>query len=84
MIYQEKVILILYYLYASFNPPKYLVFFKAKDADALTAAFNEYSAKALNRAKRPSILKQLRTIAAKVAELPSKVVNRDKKRELDR
>lgn len=69
---------------ASVDPPKYLVFFKAKDADALTAAFNEYSAKALNREKRPSVLKQLRTIAAKIAELPGKVVNRDKKRELDR
>ncbi|ERL22974.1 hypothetical protein HMPREF1986_00150 [Oribacterium sp. oral taxon 078 str. F0263] len=65
-------------------PPKYLVFFKAKDADALTAAFNEYSAKALQKSKRPSVLKQLRAIAAKVAELPGKVVNHDKKRELDR
>ena len=69
---------------ASVDPPKYLVFFKAKDADALTAAFNEYSAKALTREKRPSALKQLRTIASKIAELPGKVVNRDKKRELDR
>ena len=43
-----------------------------------------YSAKALNREKRPSVLKQLRTLAAKIAELPGKVVNRDKKRELDR
>ena len=25
------------------TPPKWMVFFKAKDADALTAAFNEYS-----------------------------------------
>lgn len=69
---------------ASVQPPKYLVFFKAKDADALTAAFNEYSAKALHKSERPSVLKQLRTIAAKIAELPGKVVNRDKKRELDR
>ena len=68
----------------STHPPKYLVFFKAKDADALTAAFNEYSAKALQKAERPSVLKQLREIAAKVAELPGKTINRDKKRELDR
>jgi hypothetical protein len=54
---------------ASVDPPKYLVFFKAK---------------ALNKEKRPSVLKQLRTIAAKITELPGKVVNRDKKRELDR
>ena len=69
---------------ASVHPPKYLVFFKAKDADALTAAFNEYSAKALKKSERPSVLKQLRQIAAKIAELPGRVVNRDKKRELDR
>ena len=69
---------------ASVDPPKYLVFFKEKDADAMTAAFNEYSAKTLARSKKPSVLKQLRSIAAKVAELPGKVVNRDKKRELDR
>lgn len=35
--------------------PKYLVFFKARDADALTAAFTEYSGKkAKNRENRPS------------------------------
>ena len=68
----------------SVDPPKYLVFFKAKDADAMTAAFKEYSAKIMNRSRRPSVLKQLRTIAAKIAELPGKVVNRDKKREFDR
>lgn len=27
----------------SSNPPKYLVFFKARDADAVTAAFQEYT-----------------------------------------
>ena len=30
--------------------PKYLVFFKARDADALTAAFREYTAKEVKRA----------------------------------
>jgi len=44
----------------STTPPKWLVFFKAKDADALTAAFSEYSAKTLKRtAARPSLLAQL-------------------------
>ena len=65
-------------------PPKYLVFFKARDADALTAAFNEYSAKIMNRSRKPSVLKQLRSIAAKIAELPGRVVNRDKQREQSR
>lgn len=43
------------------QPPRYLVFFKSKDADALTAAFREYSGKVVkNQAKnKPSIYKQL-------------------------
>jgi len=44
----------------SVSPPKWLVFFKSKDADALTAAFSEYTAKTLKRtAARPSLLAQL-------------------------
>lgn len=39
---------------------KYLVFFRAKDADVLDAAFAEYTAKTLNRdRKRPSLKKSL-------------------------
>lgn len=39
---------------------KYLVFFKARDADALNAAFAEYTAKTLNRQRgKPSLKKQL-------------------------
>jgi len=39
---------------------RYLVFFKARDADALTAAFREYTAKTLGRGKgKPSVMAQL-------------------------
>lgn len=40
---------------------RYLVFFKAKDADALNAAFAEYTAKTLHRKapEKPSLLSQL-------------------------
>ena len=69
---------------SSVDPPKYLVFFKAKDADAMTAAFNEYSQKALRKEERPSVLDQLRKFKELVAALPGKVINREKKRELDR
>ena len=44
----------------SCHPPKHLVFFKARDADALTAAFTEYSSKKVKKAERPSVLKRLR------------------------
>lgn len=36
--------------------PKYLVFFKARDGDALTAAFKEYTAKTERKKERPSVL----------------------------
>ena len=37
------------------TPPRYLVFFKGRDADALTAAFKEFSAKKLTQEQKPSI-----------------------------
>jgi hypothetical protein len=41
--------------------PKYLIFFKGRDADALTAAFKEYSAKEIRKeSERPSIVAKLR------------------------
>ena len=41
---------------------RYLVFFKGRDADALTAAFKEFSAKKLTQEKKPSIRKLLSTL----------------------
>ena len=41
------------------SPPRYLVFFKGRDADVLTAAFKEFSAKKLTQEKKPSIRKLL-------------------------
>ena len=65
----------------SVSPPKYLVFFKARDADALTAAFNEYSVKQMNRSQKPSVLKQLSRFKELAAGIPAKV--RQKKLERD-
>mgnify|MGYP000587563345 FL=1 len=65
--------------------PKYLVFFKARDADALTAAFKEYTAKEVRRASkdRPSVLEQLRALKAKLLTLtPDKSRSKDKRLEL--
>lgn len=42
------------------SPPKYLVFFKARDQDALVAAFEEYSASKIRKATKPSILQELK------------------------
>ena len=69
---------------ASERPAKYLVFFKARDADAMTAAFNEYSQKVLRREERPSVLAQLRKFKELVAAVPGKVLHREKQREQSR
>lgn len=42
------------------DPPKWTVYFKANQADALTAAFREYTKKDLEQENRPSLLSQLR------------------------
>ena len=41
------------------NPPRYLVFFKGRDADVMEAAFKEYMAKNLQKEKKPSVKKAL-------------------------
>ena len=64
--------------------PKYLVFFKARDADAMTAAFNAYSAEVLAKSKRPSTLSKLHKLIDAVKSIPTKVTSRDKQREHSR
>ena len=63
------------------TPPRYLVFFKGRDADALTAAFKEFSAKKLTQDRKPSIRKLLSTLKeatqGKNAER-AKVKNKDR------
>ena len=46
------------------TPPRYLVFFKGRDADALTAAFKEFSAKKLNKEQKPSSRNDTQTVIA--------------------
>ena len=57
----------------SCTPPRYMVYFKAQDTDALNAAFKEYSASVLDKTKRPSVLAKLHDLAQSVANLPDKV-----------
>ena len=68
----------------STSPPKYLIFFKGRDADALTAAFSEYTQKKVkkaDRSERPSVLAKL----AQFKELlKNTVVDRSRRKELER
>lgn len=52
----------------STQPPRYLVFFKGRDADVLTAAFKEFSAKSLDREKKPYIRKLLSQMQEKAKQ----------------
>ena len=64
-----------------FSPPRYLVFFKARDADALTAAFKEFSAKKLSQEQKPSIRKMLAAFRDKAKQLNA---NREKVKKKER
>ena len=62
------------------TPPRYLVFFKGRDADVLTAAFREFSKKKLDKERKPSVRRDLaekKTEAAQTAK-------RDKVKNMDR
>ena len=63
------------------DAPRYLVFFKARDADALTAAFKEFSAKKLSREQKPSIRKALAAFRDKAKQLNA---NREKVKKKER
>lgn len=67
----------------SVSPPKYMVFFKGRDADALTAAFEEYSNKTLRKKERPSVIDKLRSFTPLAKGIDkAKVRNKDKGLEL--
>ncbi|MBQ6406615.1 MAG: PcfB family protein [Butyrivibrio sp.] len=57
------------------NPPKFTVFFKAKDMDAITAVVKDYTAKIVKQQnkEKPSVLKELKQIKDYIAKLPRKV-----------
>ena len=60
--------------------PKYLVFFKARDGDALTAAFKEYTAKTERKKERLSVLQTLRRLKEQAATIDTPKV---RKKEID-
>ena len=58
------------------EPPKYLVFFKAKNNDVLTMAFKEFAANELTKSKKTPIKEKLRNVAEQV-----KTKNKERSRE---
>ena len=65
----------------STDPPRYLVFFRAKDTDVMTAAFKEYTTGSLEKEKKkPSLLKRLRKVMEHSAEHREREKVKDKDR----
>ena len=61
------------------DKPKYVIFFKARDSDALKQAFTEYADKVTTQKERkPSVLQKLRDY---VAVVQSKVLERSNDRQ---
>lgn len=66
------------------DPPVYTVFFKARDADAITQILKEYSAKQFknkDHEKRPSVLKKLKKYVEIVSRSPRKDKEKNKEHE---
>ena len=59
------------------DDPKFLVFFKARDNDAITAMLSEMTEKRMKREERPSVLKLLKKLKEMVAARDP-VRNKDK------
>lgn len=64
----------------SISPPRYFVFFKAKDVDIMTAAFKEYTGKALEKAKKPSVRQKLSLAQERVAKHREREKTKQKER----
>lgn len=59
------------YAFHKTGPGQYLLFFKADQADAITAAFSKYTEKTMGRSQeKPSILGQLRQLVKELAAKP--------------
>ena len=62
----------------SADTPRFLVFFKGRDADAISAAFKEFLSTKERKSERPSLLQKLRELA------PIPGAQKERRKELDR
>ena len=65
------------------TPIKYTVFFKARDADAITQVLSEYAAKQVKKKtiSKPSVLQKLKKFKDLVASIPKKAKEKRKEQE---
>ncbi len=69
----------------SAEQPRYLVFFKSRDADALTAAFQEFASRRMGREEKSSIRERLDQVKEQAAEKAEhRTIDREKVKVKDR
>jgi predicted secreted protein len=51
---------------------KWLVFFKGRDNDAVSAAFRDYTSKVFDKSKKPSVISAIRRFQEKIKSQPKK------------
>ena len=64
--------------------PRYLVFFKSRDADAITAAFQEFASRKMSRDEKPSIRERLAQARERLAQAREQAAQKVEHRALDR
>ena len=65
--------------------PRYLVFFKSRDADAITAAFQEFASRKISREEKPTIRERLAKAKEKAAQrAEQRTIDREKVKVKDR
>lgn len=65
--------------------PRYLVFFKSRDADAITAAFQEFASRKMSQKEKPSIRDRLTQAKEQAAEKTEhRTIDREKVKVKDR
>ena len=57
----------------SSDPPRFLIFFKGRDNDAITAAFQEYTNQKVKKASRPSVMTRLEAFRDMVVDSADRV-----------
>ena len=69
----------------STDPPRFMVFFKAKDVDVMTAAFKEYAGVSMKqKVKKPSVKKKLAKTMQRKVKHRQRVKQKNKDRGQDR
>ena len=69
---------------SSEDPPKYFIFFKAKDGKVMNAAFSEYTRNMINRNEKSSIREKLRSVGEQVkTKVQERTREKSKSREVE-